>query len=151
MSTIATRLSEDIKTAMKAKNTIALNVLRGLKSAIKYVAIEKLGADGELNDSETLAVVRREIKKRQDSISQYEAGGRPELAENEKAELAVLETYLPAAMSEAETIALIEAVLAETAATSKKDMGKVMKLLQERSDGRIDNKVLSTEVGKRLS
>lgn len=151
MSTIAARLTEDMKTAMKAKDSVTLNVVRGLKSALKYAAIEKLGADGELEDTDALAVVRREIKKRQDSVTQYESGGRPELAATEKAEITVLEAYLPAAMSDAEVTTLIDAVIAETGASSKKDMGKVMKILQERSEGRIDNKVLSTEVGKRLA
>lgn len=150
-STISSRINEDIKNAMRAKDSAKLNVLRGLKSALKYAAIEKLGAEGELSDPDAIAVVRREIEKRQDSVAQYESGGRPELAETEKAEIAVLKTYLPAGMSEAEAIALIEAVIAETGATSKKDMGKVMKVLQERSAGRIDNKTLSTEVGKRLN
>lgn len=149
-STISSRITEDIKTAMKAKDSARLNVLRGLKSALKYAAIEKLGAEGELSDPDAITVVRREIKKRQDSVAQYESGGRPELAETEKAEIAVLETYLPAAMSETEAIALIEAVIAETGATTKKEMGQVMKVLQERSAGRVDNKFLSTEVGKRL-
>lgn len=151
MSTITARLTEDMKTAMKAKDTVTLNVVRGLKSSLKYAAIEKGGADGELDDSEALVVIRREIKKRQDSVNQYESGGRPELAATEKAEIAVLEAYLPAAMSEAELAALVDAVIAETGATTKKDMGKVMKLLQERSEGRADNKALSTEVNKRLA
>lgn len=151
MSQISARITEDMKTAMKAKDTVALNVVRGLKSAIKYAAIEKHGADGELDDTEALAVVRREIKKRQDSISQYEAAGRTDLADTEKAEVAVLEQYLPAAMSEADLVALVEAAIAETGAASKKDMGKVMKLVQERSEGRADNKAISTEVSKRLA
>ncbi|WP_256199248.1 GatB/YqeY domain-containing protein [Verrucomicrobium spinosum] len=130
---------------------MALNVVRALKSAIKYAAIEKHGADGDLDDAEALVVVRREIKKRQDSISQYEGAGRTDLADNEKAEVAVLEKYLPAAMSEADLIKLVEDAIAETGAASKKDMGKVMKLVQERSEGRADNKAISTEVSKRLS
>lgn len=148
---ISARLTEDMKAAMKAKDSVKLNVVRGLKSAIKYVAIEKAGPNGELDDAEALAVIRREIKKRQDSIEQFQQAGRSELAETEQAELVVLETYLPAALSVEELNALIDEVIAETAASSKKDMGKVMKLLQERSEGRVDNKVLSAEVGKRLA
>lgn len=151
MSTIATRLTEDMKTAMKAKDTVALNVVRGLKSAIKYAAIEKHGATGELDEPDTLAVVRREIKKRQDSVTQFEQAGRAELADNEKAEIAILEGYLPAAMSQDDLVKLVEAVIAETGATSKKDMGKVMKELQVRSEGRADSKALSAEVSKRLA
>jgi len=151
MSTLAARLTEDMKTAMKAKDTVTLNVVRGLKSALKYAAIEKLGAEGELDDADGIAVIRREIKKRQDSVSQYESAGRPELADVEKAEISVLEKYLPAAMSEAELVAVVEAAITETGASSKKDMGKVMKLVQERTEGRADNKAISTEVGKRLA
>jgi uncharacterized protein YqeY len=150
MSTIAERLTEDIKTAMKAKDTVALNVVRGLKSAIKYAAIEKLGADGVLEDADAIVVVRKEIKKRQDSVEQYEKANRQDLADTEKAEIAVLEKYLPAAMSAAELSKLVEDAITETGATSKKDMGKVMKLVTERAAGRADGKTISGEVGKRL-
>lgn len=145
-----TQLTEDIKNAMKAKDTVALNVVRGLKSAVKYVAIEKLGAEGDLPDADALAVVRKEIKKRQDSVASYESAGRQDLADTEKAEIAVLEKYLPAAMSTEELIKLVEAVISEVGATSKKEMGAVMKLLQERAAGRADGKTLSSEVSKRL-
>lgn len=150
MSFIA-RISEDLKTAMKAKDTVALNVVRNLKSALKYAAIEKLGAEGELGDTEALAVVRKEIKKRQDSVASYEAANRKDLSDVENAEIAVLEKYLPAAMSQAELEALVEAAIAETGATSKKDMGTVMKVVQERVAGRADSKSISTEVAKRLA
>lgn len=150
MSQISASISEDMKTAMRAKDTVALNVVRALKSAIKYAAIEKHGAEGDLDDAEAIVVVRREIKKRQDSLSQYEQANRPELAEVEKAEIAVLEKYLPAAMSHDDLVKLIEAAIAELGATSKKDMGKVMKLVQERTEGRADNKAISSEVSSRL-
>ncbi len=150
MSFIA-RISEDLKTAMKAKDTVALNVVRNLKSALKYAAIEKLGAEGELGDTDALAVVRKEIKKRQDSVASYEQANRPDLSDVEKAEIAVLEKYLPAAMSQAELEALVNAAITETGATSKKDMGTVMKLVQERAAGRTDSKSISTEVAKRLA
>lgn len=147
---IATQLTEDMKTAMKAKDTLALNVIRGLKSSVKYAAIEKFGAEGELEDADILIVIRREIKKRQDSVASYEAANRADLAATEKAEIAVLEKYLPAAMSAEEVEKLVNSVILELGATSKKDMGAVMKLLGERSEGRVDNRTLSTEVGKRL-
>lgn len=145
------RISEDIKTAMKAKDTVALNVVRNLKSALKYAAIEKLGAEGELADTDALAVVRKEIKKRQDSVTSYEAANRADLADVEKAEIAVLEKYLPAAMSQDELVKIVETAITETGATTKKDMGAVMKLVQERAAGRTDSKTISTEVAKRLS
>jgi uncharacterized protein YqeY len=145
------QLSEDIKNAMKAKDTVALNVVRGLKSAIKYAAIEKLGAEGELPEADALAVVRKEIKKRQDSVASYESANRQDLADTEKAEIAVLEKYLPTAMSAEELVKLVETVIAEVGATSKKEMGAVMKVLQERAAGRADGKTLSSEVSKRLA
>ena len=147
---LSAQLLEDIKTAMKAKDAVTLETVRGLKSAIKYAAIEKAGADGELDDAETIVVIRREVKKRQDSVSQYEGAGRQDLADKEKAEIAVLERYLPAAMSAEDIAKLVEAAIAEAGATTKKDMGKVMKLVQERSGGRVDGKTLSAEVTKRL-
>ena len=147
---ISAQILEDMKTAMKAKDSVTLNVVRALKSAIKYAAIEKSGADGELDDTDAILVVRKEIKKRQDSIASYETAGRQELADTEKAEIAVLEKYLPAAMSAEDLVKLVEAVIAELGATSKKDMGNVMKVLQERSEGRADNRALSSEVAKRL-
>lgn len=149
-NTLAARIVEDIKTAMKAKDTVALNVVRGLKSAMKYAAIEKHGAEGELDDADAVAVIRKEMKKRQDSVASYEQANRPELAAAEKAELAVLEKYLPAGLSPAEVTALVDQVIAELGATSKKDMGAVMKKLQELAAGRVDGKTLSAEVGKRL-
>ncbi len=148
---ISAQILEDMKTAMKAKDSVTLNVVRALKSAIKYAAIEKSGADGELDDTDAILVVRKEIKKRQDSIASYETAGRQELADTEKAEIAVLEKYLPAAMSAEDLVKLVEAVIAELGATSKKDMGNVMKVLQERSEGRADNRAISSEVAKRLA
>jgi uncharacterized protein len=148
--TLSQRISEDLKSAMKAKDTLALNVIRGIKSAIKYAAIEKLGAEGELSEPDAIAVVRKEIKKRQDSVASYEAAARADLAETEKAEMAVLEKYLPAGMSESELVSLVESTIAEMGATSKKDMGAVMKALQEKAAGRADNRQLSAEVAKRL-
>jgi len=147
---ISQQLTEDMKTAMRAKDSVTLNVVRGLKSAIKYAAIEKFGAEGELEDTDAIAVVRKEIKKRQDSVTSYESANRADLVDTEKAEIAVLEKYLPAAMSSEDLIKLVESVIAELGATSKKDMGAVMKLLGERAAGRADNRVLSTEVAKRL-
>lgn len=147
----ADRLSEDLKNAMKAKDTLALNVVRNLKSALKYAAIEKLGAEGVLNDADALAVVRKEIKKLQDAAEGAGKAGRPDAVEAAKAEIAVLEKYLPAAMSQEELAGLVTAVIAELGATTKKDMGAVMKLLQERTAGRADGRALSAEVAKRLA
>lgn len=151
MSTLAARLTEDMKTAMRAKDSVTLNVVRNLKSALKYAAIEKLGAEGELDDVDAIAVVRREVKKLQDSVDGAEKAGRPEAVAAARAEIATLEKYLPAAMSAEDLEALVEAVIAETGAASKKEMGAVMKLLQERAAGRADNKALSAAVARRLA
>ena len=96
-------------------------------------------------------IIRKQIKQRQDSISQFEKADRAELAENEKAEMSVLEKYLPAALSDEELISIVESTIAETGAESKKDMGNLMKVLQEKTGGRADGKKLSQEVMKRLS
>ena len=94
--------------------------------------------------------MRKEIKKRQDSIASYESAARQDLADVEKTEIAVLEKYLPAAMSAEDLVKLVEMVIVELGATTKKDMGNVMKVLGERSEGRADNRALSSEVAKRL-
>jgi uncharacterized protein YqeY len=147
--TLSQRISEDLKTAMKAKDTVALNVIRSIKSALTYASVAP-GAEGELSDTDAIAVVRKEIKKRQDSVASYEAAAREDLAATEKAEIEVLEKYLPAGMSESEVVSLVESTIAEVGATSKKDMGAVMKVLQEKAAGRADNRQLSAEVAKRL-
>lgn len=150
MSSLTQRITTDIKEAMKNKDQAALNVIRSLKSALQMATIEKYGAAGELDDAEAVAVIRKAIKQRQDSVASFETGGRPELAETEKAEIAVLERYLPAALSEEEIQKMVNDAIAETGATTRKDMGGVMKLLQERIAGRADNKIVSQLVGERL-
>src|SRR2546421_11229536 len=96
------RIDEDLKDAMRAKDAARLSVLRLLKAALKNATIEKVGADGELNDADAIAVIRKQVKQRQDSIESFEKGGRAELAEKEKAEMAVLNQYLPQAVSAGE-------------------------------------------------
>jgi len=150
MSELSQQITEDMKTAMREKNTLALGAIRMLKSAIKNAAIEKGGADAELTDPEIVTVIRREVKKRQDSVEQYTAGGRPELADQETAEIAVLNAYLPEPLSETELLAIIDAVIAEVGATSRKEMGAVMKLVQDRTAGRADGKTLSQAVMAKL-
>lgn len=151
MSTLAERIPQDLKDAMKAKDQGRLAVIRALKTALTNAAIEKGGLGTELTEAEELAVVRKQVKQRQDSASQFEQAGRTELAEKEKAEIAMLQAYLPAPLSAEEISALVDQAVAETGASSKADMGKVMKLLQERTDGRADGKTLSQEVAKRLA
>jgi len=151
MSDLAARIPEDIKTAMKAKDAVSLNALRALKTAMSNTSIEKGHLTAPLDDAEVAALIRKQIKQRQDSYEQFTKAGREELAATEKAEIAVLEKYLPTAMTAEEIAALVEAVVAETGAASKADMGKVMKLAQERAAGRADGKTLSQEVAKRLA
>ena len=151
MNKLAAQLTEDLKSAMRAKDMVALNVVRNLKSALKYAAIEKFGAEGEVDDLEAVAVVRKEMKKLQDSVDGAEKAGRPEAAAAARAEIAILERYLPAAMSPEDLETLVECVIAELGATSKKEMGAVMKVLQERAAGRADNKLLSAAVARRLT
>lgn len=151
MSDTTLRISDDIKTAMRAKDSTALNALRALKSAMTNAAIEKGGLGTVLDETEIFAVIRKQIKQRQDSIEQFEKADRAELAANEKAEVAILSAYLPAALTEEQIAAIVEQAVAETGATSKADMGKAMKRAQELSEGRADGKLLSAAVMKRLA
>ena len=151
MSVVADQITEDMKTAMKAGDKARLNVLRNLRAALKNAAIEKGGADAELDETEVMAVLRKQIKQRQDSVVSYRGGGREDLAATEEAEVEVLSAYLPAPLSEDEMIRLVDEAVAGTGAASMQDMGKVMALLQETTGGRADNKSLSTAVRARLA
>jgi len=149
--TLTERVDTDLKDAMRAKDTTKLGVLRMLKSALKNAVIEKSGAEGQLNDAEAIQVVRKQTKQRQDSIESFEKGGRAELAAKEKEELSILNLYLPAAMSTEELSNIVRETITEVGATSKAQMGGVMKALQAKVAGRADGKALSTEVQKQLS
>ena len=149
--TLQQRVDSDLKEAMRAKDGTKLGVLRMLKSALKYAAIAKSGAESELSDAEAIQVIRKQAKQRQDSIESFEKGGRTELAEKENEELALLNTYLPQAMSSEELEKVVRETIAELGATSKAQMGAVMKALQAKAGGRADGKTLSTEVGRQLS
>jgi uncharacterized protein YqeY len=118
---------------------------------LKYAAIEKSGIEGELDDAEATQVIRKQVKQRQDSIESFEKGGRAELAEKEKRELEVLNQYLPAAMSREELSRLVREVIAEVGATSKAQMGAVMKALTPKIAGRADGRTVSQEVQQQLS
>jgi len=149
--TLQQRVDSDLKEAMRAKDGTKLGVLRMLKSALKYAAIAKSGAESELSDAEAIQVIRKQAKQRQDSIESFEKGGRTELADKEKEELALLNTYLPQAMSSEELEKVVRETIAELGATSKAQMGAVMKALQAKAGGRADGKRLSAEVQKQLS
>jgi len=149
--TLQAQVDNDIKDAMRAKDMPKLNTLRMLKTAMKNAAIEKGGADAVLDDVESSAIIRKQIKQRQDSIEGFEKGGRPELAANEKAEIEVLSTYLPQQLSADEVAALVKEAIAEAGATSKQQMGAVMKIVTAKAAGRADGRALSSEVQKQLS
>ena len=149
--TLQQRVDSDLKEAMRAKDATKLNVLRMLKSALKYAAIAKSDAEAELSDAEAVQVIRKQAKQRQDSIESFEKGGRAELAEKEKEELAILNTSLPQGMTPDELAKVVRETIAELGATSKAQMGAVMKALQAKVGGRADGKTLSSEVQKQLS
>ena len=141
----------DLKEAMRAKNASKLGVLRMLKSALKYAEIEKSGVETELNDAEAVQVIRKQAKQRQDSIESFEKGGRAELAAKEKGELAILNGYLPQAINPEELSKLVGETIAEVGATSKGQIGAVMKAVQAKVAGRADGKTLSQEVQRQLN
>jgi uncharacterized protein len=149
--TLQERVDSDLKEAMRAKDATKVGVLRMLKSGLKYAAIAKSGAEADLSDAEAVQVIRKQAKQRQDSIESFEKGGRAELADKEKEELAILNSYLPQAMSADELASVVRATIEEVGATSKAQMGAVMKALQAKVGGRADGKTLSTEVQKQLT
>ena len=148
--TLLERIDADLKEAMRAREATRLGVLRMLKSALKYAAIEKAGAETEMSETESVQVIRKQVKQRQDSIESFEKGGRPELAAKEKEELNVLNSYLPQQMSAEEVSRAVRDTIAELQATTKAQMGAVMKAVQARIGGRVDGKTLSQEVQKQL-
>jgi uncharacterized protein len=148
---IQERIDSDLKEAMRAKDTTKLTVLRMLKSALKYAAIAKPGAEAELSDAEAAQVIRKQAKQRQDSIESFEKGGRADLAQQEQKELSILNSYLPQAMSADQVEKAVREAIAEVGATSKAQMGAVMKALQAKVAGRADGKTLSQEVSRQLT
>lgn len=145
---LAETLAQEIKSAMFAKDADRLSTLRMLKSAMGYAAIEK--KTDTLGEGDAVSIVQKEVKKRRDSIEQFEKGGRPELAEKEKKEIVILEGFLPKALSAEELEQLVKATITEVGATGKKDMGAVIKAVQAKAAGRADGKSISGLVGKLL-
>src|SRR6184192_2907190 len=143
---IQERIDSDLKESMRAKNASKVGVLRMLKSALKYAAIAKSGAEAELSDAEATQVIRKQAKQRQDSIESFEKGGRAELVAKEKEELSILNSYLPAAMSEEELSKIVRETITEGGETSKVQMGAVRKALQAKVAGRAEGRTLSAEV-----
>ena len=145
---LSDQIDSDMKTAARAKDARRLGTLRMLKSQMKYREIEKAKP---LDDSDVLAVISSMIKQRKDSAAQYSAGGRPELAENENAEITILEAYLPRQLTDAELAALVQESVAASGARGPKDMGAVMKALMPKIGGRAEGKRVSDAVKSALS
>jgi uncharacterized protein YqeY len=145
---LKTRLLDDVKTAMKSGDKEKLATLRLIQAAIKQAEIDNRsgGERPELDDAQVLAVLEKMLKQRRDSIAQFEAAGRQDLVDKEKAEVRVIEAYMPARMSEAELDALIREVIAETGATGAKDLGKVMAAMKQKATGRADMQLVSARV-----
>jgi uncharacterized protein len=147
--TLAEKIQKDLVDSMRAKDELRLSVLRGIKSAITYKETEKIR---KLDDTESIQLLQTLVKQRKESIDQFTKGNRPELADKESKELAIIESYLPAGASEAEMDAAIAKAIAETSATSIKQMGAVVKAAKTALEGKtVDGKALSDRVRARLS
>ena len=142
------RVTDELKSSMLARQTVRTGTLRMLKAALGYAQIEK--KTETLPDADVMAVIQREAKKRRDAMDEFDKGGRAEMAANEKAELEVLSEFLPKALSAEELESLVRGVITEIGATSKKDMGAVMKAAQAKVDGRADGKSVSALVSRLL-
>jgi uncharacterized protein len=141
-------IEEGLKRALKEKNAPRVSVLRMLLAAVKNKEVEKIRT---LTDDEFFALVKTSINQHVDSVESFRRGNRPELADKEEAEIVILKEFLPAQLSEAEIISAMEEAVASVDAKNQRDMGKVIKFLMEKFPGRVDGKVLSSMVLKRLS
>jgi hypothetical protein len=142
------KLDEDLKSAMRAKDSLRMNTVRALKSAIKYREIELMKP---LDDAGILGVVATEIKRRRDSVEQYRAGNRADLADKEEAEIKILQEFLPQQLTREEVEAKVAEAITRVGAQGPKDMGAVMKALLPEVQGRADGKVVSELVKQRLA
>src|SRR6266852_5898149 len=146
---LAEKIQKDLVDAMRAKDELRLSVLRGIKSAIQYKETENIRT---LDEAESVQLLQTLVKQRKESIEQFTKGSRPELAEKETKELAIIESYLPAGASEAEMDAAISKAICETGANSIKQMGAVVKSAKAALEGKtVDGKALSDRVRDRLS
>ena len=142
------RITDDMKTAMRAKEMARLGTIRLLLAAIKQREVDELI---ELDNAAVSSIVEKLIKQRKDSITQFENGGRQDLADKEKSELAVLSTYMPAGLSDEEVAAEVAAAVAASGAAGPQDMGKVMGILKPKLAGRADMTAVSAQVKKALA
>ena len=141
------KINEDLKSAMKTKDQFRLGVLRMVNSALQNKKIEK-GKDAILEDEEVLQILTKEAKKRKESVVAFESGGRPELAENEKKELAIIEEYLPEQMPKEEVAVLVENILKNI--SDKSSFGLVMKEVMQELKGKADAKMISEIIKEKL-
>jgi uncharacterized protein len=148
MAALKDRITEEMKNAMRAGDKERLATIRLILSAIKQREVDERI---QLDDTQVLAVVEKMVKQRKESIAQFEAGGRADLVAKEQAEMTVLQTYLPAQMSDAELDALITEAVASTGAASIKDMGKVMAAVKAKAQGRADMGAVSARIKQKLS
>jgi len=144
------KIISDLKDAMKAGDVMKRDTLRLLDNAIKNTEIEKKKKETGLSDEEILEVLGRAVKQRQDSIRQFNDGGRPELAEKEQAELDIIIPYLPAQLSEDEIRVVVKTVIEETGAAGMSDIGKVMGQAMGKMKGKVDGNVVKKIVGEEL-
>ena len=147
------RIADDLRTAMKARDQLRLGTLRMVKAKIQEKEIElrgKKGKDHVLEDEDILQVLTSSAKQRRDSIESFRSGGREELATKEEAELSIIQEYLPQQLSDEDLERLVQEAVEETAATSPKDMGKVMKAVMPKVRGQADGKRINTMVRKLL-
>ena len=142
------QITEDMKAAMRAKEAVKLGTIRLLTAAMKQKEVDERV---ELTDAHVLAIVEKMLKQRKDSITQFEAGGRQDLADIEKAEVVVLSGYMPAALSDAEVQAAVAAAVTETGAAGPQDMGKVMAIVKAKLAGRADMTAVSALVKAALT
>ena len=144
------RIQADMVSAMKAKETVRLASLRAIKAAIMLAKTAE-GATGEITDPEIIKIIQKLVKQRKESAQQYTDAGRPELAENELAEAAAMEVYLPKQLTEAELEAELAKIIAEVGATKPQDMGKVMGVATKKLAGLADGRAISATVKKLLA
>lgn len=142
------RIESDLRTAMKDRDAIAAETCRMLLAAIKN---EEVAKRRPLTDEETLALLNRAVKTRQEAVALYEKGGRADLADKERREIDVVRRYVPEPLTAAELAAAVDAVVRELGATSKKDLGRVMKALMARHPGRVDGRLANRIAGARLT
>lgn len=145
------RLRSDLRDAMRARDTLRRNTIRMLEAAIKNAEIERRQKRGELGEADILAILQRQVKQRRDSITQFEQGGRDDLAANERAEIEVIEAYLPQQLSREEVVERARAVIAQVGASGPGDRGKIMGPLMRELRGLADGGMVNAVVGELLA